>query len=81
LAIPHKRVLHLAVALVLDAIGGSNKAIEAYEFAEQTPQANATGTHFRVHQMYPEHETMQEGQPRRAVKKTTTAGCSSRLSW
>ena len=32
LAIPHNRFLHLAVDLLLDAIGSSNKAIEACEF-------------------------------------------------
>jgi len=58
LAIPYNRFLHLAVDLLLDAIGRGNKAIEAYESEEQTHQANATGSHFRAHQMYPENETM-----------------------
>src|SRR5215468_10562113 len=74
LAIPHNRFLHLAVDLLLDAIGGSHKAIEAGEFEQQTHQANATGTHFRAHQMYPENETMQEGQPRRTLKKNHDGG-------
>ena len=74
LAIPHNRFLHLAVDLLLDAIGGSNKAIEACEFEQQTHQAHATGTPFCAHQMYPENETMQEGQPRRALKKNYDGG-------
>jgi hypothetical protein len=68
LAIRHDRLLHLAVDLLLGAIGGGDKAVEACEFEKEAHQANATGTHFSAHQMYPENETMQEGQPRRALK-------------
>src|SRR6266511_4944777 len=50
-------------------IGGRDKAVKAGECEQQTHQANATRTDFRAHQMDPEHETMQEGQPRSAVKK------------
>jgi hypothetical protein len=74
LAIPHHCCLHLAVDLLLDARGGSNKALEACEFAQPTHQAHAPGPHCRAHQMSPENETMQEGQPRRAVKKHHDGG-------
>jgi hypothetical protein len=54
---------------LLGAIGGRDKAVKAGECEQQTHQANATRTDFRAHQMDPEHETMQEGQPRSALKK------------
>ena len=67
--IRHDRLLHLAVDLLLGAIGGRDKAVKAGECEQQTHQANATRTDFRAHQMDPEHETMQEGQPRSALQK------------
>ena len=50
-AVRHNRLLHLAVDLVLDAIGGADQPIQASEFEQQTHQAHATGTHFGAHQM------------------------------
>jgi len=59
---------------VLRPIGGRDKAIKTGEFHQQTHQADATGTHFRTHQVYPEHQTMQEGQPWGTVEKGYDSG-------
>jgi hypothetical protein len=55
-------------------IGGGDKAIKAGAFHQQTHQANATGTYFRTHQVDPEHQTMQEGQPWDTVEKGHDGG-------
>jgi hypothetical protein len=59
---------------MLRPIGGRDKAIKAGELHQQTHQANATGTYFRTHQVYPKHQTMQEGQPWGTVEKGYDSG-------
>ncbi len=73
-AVSPDRLLHLPVDLLLSAIGRADKPIKAREFQEQAHQANATRTHFRTHQVYPEHQTMQEGQPWGPVEKGHDGG-------
>jgi len=59
---------------VLHPIGGRDKAIKAGELHEQTYQANTTGPHCCTHQVYPEHQTMQESQPGDTVEKGHDGG-------
>src|SRR6266702_8183788 len=68
-AVRHDGLLHLTVHLVLRPIGSGNKTIKACELHQQTHEANATGTHFRTHQVYPEHQTMQESETWNTLKK------------
>jgi hypothetical protein len=55
-------LLHWTVDLLLGAIGGADKAIKAREFAQETHQAHATGTHCSAYQMSPKDQAMEEGQ-------------------
>ena len=73
-AVRHDGLLHLTVDLVLRPIGRRDKAIKTGEFHQQTHQANATGPHFRTYQVYPEHQTMQEGQTWNALEKRHDGG-------
>lgn len=74
LAIGHHRRLHLTVELLLRPLGGPDKAIQASEFEDQTHEANATRPDFRAHQMEPNHQAMQAGQPRGTLKKGDDSG-------
>jgi hypothetical protein len=73
-AVRHDGLLHVPVDLLLRPIGDRNKAIKACEFQEEANQANTTGTDFGTHQVYPEHQTMQEGKTRGTVKKSHDGG-------
>ena len=53
----------------LAPIGSGNKTIQAGELHQQTHEANATGTHCRTPQGYPEPQTRQESETWNAVKK------------
>jgi hypothetical protein len=68
-AIRHDGLLHLAVDLVLGAIGSRHKAVKAFEVAQQTHQANPTGSHFGADQVDGHNQAMQEGKPWGTVKK------------
>lgn len=68
-AVRHDGLLHLTVHLVLRPRGRGNNTIQAWELHQQTHEATATGTHFRTHQGYPEHQTMQESATWNALKK------------
>jgi len=67
-------LLHLTVDLVLRPIGSRDEAIKTGEFHQQTHEANATGTHFRTYQVYPEHQTMQESETWNALAKRHDRG-------
>src|SRR5882762_5422183 len=73
-AVRHDGLLHLTVDLVLRPIGSRDEAIKTGEFHQQTHEANATGTHFRTYQVYPEHQTMQESETWNALAKRHDRG-------
>src|SRR5712691_3174552 len=69
LTVCHDRFFHAAVDLLLRPIRSPYKAIEARELQEQTYEANPAGPHFGTDQVYPQNQSMQEGETRDAVKK------------
>ena len=60
--------------MLLTPIGRTDKAIEAGELEQETHQANATRPDFGTHQVGPDNEAMQEGQPGRTLKKGPDSG-------
>ena len=58
LAIPHDRLLHLPVDLLLGAIGGTDKAVKAGACEQETHQANATRTDFDTDQVDGQDQAM-----------------------
>jgi len=78
LAVRHDGLFYATVDLLLRAVGGADKPIEARELQEQTHQANPTGTHFGIHQVGRQHQPMQEGETCNTVKKRHDCGASHR---
>ncbi len=73
-ALRHARLLPLTVPLGLRPIRGRDQAIQARECAQQTPQAQTTGTHCGTHQGSPEHQTREAGTSRGAGEKGHDGG-------
>jgi hypothetical protein len=69
LAVRRDRFFHVTVDLVLRPIRSADKPIETREFQEQTNQAYPTSANCRTHQVDPEHQSVQNGQPRGTWKK------------
>jgi hypothetical protein len=69
LAVRRDRVFNVTIDLVLRPIRSADKPIETRELQEQTHQAYPTSAHFRTHQVDPEHQSVQKGQPRGTLKK------------
>jgi hypothetical protein len=70
----HHSLFHATVDLLLRAIGGADKPMEACEPQEQTHQANPTGTHCGIHQVERSHQPMEEGETRHTLKKRHDRG-------
>src|SRR5205823_12470057 len=73
-AIRHDRLLHLTIDLMLRPIGSSHKSIQTREFPQEAHQANPTGADCGAHQVYPEHQAMEEGKTWGTVKKGHDGG-------
>ena len=69
LAVRRDRFFHVTVDLVLRPIRSADKPIETRELQEQTNPAYPTSANFRTHQVDPEHQSVQKGQPRGTVQK------------
>src|SRR5262245_34525723 len=74
LAIPHERLLHLTVDLLLGAIGGADKAVKARAGEQETHQANATSTDLDTDQVDGQDQARQEGEARDALEKRDDGG-------
>jgi len=69
LTVGHDRFFNATGDLLLRPIRSPHKPIEARELQEQTHEANPAGPNFSTHQMYPQNQSMEEGETRDAVKK------------
>src|SRR4030095_2546849 len=68
-AIGHHRLFNVDIDLLLRAIGGGHKAVEARQMETETHQANATGPNFDVEEMAGHHEAVEERQSGTALKE------------
>ena len=58
LVVDDYRLFNVDIDLLLSAIGGRHKVVEARQVEQETHQANAAGPDFNTHQMEGNHEAV-----------------------